>query len=398
MSTTNGPGRLAGAFDRDRLLDVALAAAAAVAVAVAIAADIHESSGNRSPDLFAYVLAVGIGAVLLVRRRWPMGTLAATIALLLGYYSLGYPPIGAAVPVAAAFFSAAEQGRLRASLTWASAYLVFTTAFRVIQEDEDLGYLLGLDLVASVTLLAAVIALGDAIRSRRERDSAVLRRAEAAERDREREASRRVEEERLRIARDVHDVLAHTVSIISVQADVAREALADDPSATAAAVEAIRAASRDALGELRTTLELLRGTDTLNRRNPVAGLAHVDRLADAARATGLVVTVDRTGEVRPLPTSVEVVAHRIVQESLTNVVRHAAATAATIELHFDPDRLHVRIADDGTGRAPRQSDGAGVGIQGMHERAALIGGELDAGADDGTGFVVDASLPVGTGP
>src|SRR5262245_34839567 len=158
------------------------------------------------------------------RRRWPVGVLLVTAAGLLVYYMLGYPPVGLAVPVAAALYSAAEAGRLRWAIGTAAGLVAVSTFFR-IREGDDLAYLLGYEFAVTATLMAAVIALGEAVRSRRGWQAELRRQARAADLEREQETAHRVEQERLRIARDLHDVLAHTISIVSLHSDVAREAL-----------------------------------------------------------------------------------------------------------------------------------------------------------------------------
>jgi signal transduction histidine kinase len=292
----------------------------------------------------------------------------------------------------------------------AAVVLAGSSGFRIL-EGDDLGEL-GYELVASVIPLAAVIALGDAVRSRRGWRVETRRRARIARVEREQEAARRVEQERVRIARELHDVLAHTVSVIAIQADVAAEALPGDPAAAQAALGSIRSASRDALGELRTTLGLLREPDGDVPLDPVAGLAQLDAVVGAAADSGLAVAVRTTGRPVPLPAVVDTAAQRIIQEALTNVLRHAGATAAQVELCYGPTALTVRVTDDGrgggaggngdggTGRAAGGADregagGGGYGIQGMRERAALLGGRLRAGPRPEGGFGVEVSLPLG---
>jgi len=397
-SSTNGaraPGfltALAGRprrrYSTDALIDLGLGVLVLVTVAAAIAANLW--TRGREPDVLAYLFAVGLGALMLVRRRWPVATVLVTAVMLMLYYTLDYPPVGLAVPAAAALYSVAENGRLRWAIGTAVGLLAVSTWFRV-REGDDMAYLFGYELATTVTLMAAVIALGDSVRSRRGWQAEIKRRAQLAEVEREQEAARRVEQERMRIARELHDVLAHTVSVISVQADVATEALRDDPSAAETSLRAIRAASGEALGELRATLGLLRGPATPAPRDPVAGLAQLDRIVGSAADSGLAVVVHVEGQPVQLPVVVDTAAHRIVQESITNVLRHAHATSATVELRFEPTALTVRVTDDGSGGAV---NGSGYGIQGMRERVTLLGGTLRAGVRPEGGFLVEASLPL----
>jgi signal transduction histidine kinase len=377
--------------DRGRqpvLADLGLGLVVAGVVAAAVSADVE--GRGRLPDVGAYLFALGFGLLMLFRRRWPVGTLLASTGLLGAYYTLDYPPIGLAVPLAAALYTVAEAGRLR----WAvgvSALFVTASIYARLAEGDDPAYLFGYDLAATVLLIAAVIALGEAARARRGWQGEIRRRLRLAADEREREAARRVEEERVRIARELHDVLAHTVSVISIQADVAAEAVRDDPDAAEAALGEIRSSSREAMGELRATLGLLREGAT-EPRAPVPGLAQLDRVVGAAAESGLDVRVTVEGEPVQLPAVVDAAAHRIVQESITNVLRHAAATRAEVRLGYAPGALTVTVTDDGRGGS---ANGAGWGIKGMRERATVLGGELDAGERPGGGFAVTATLPIG---
>lgn len=377
---------------RAAVLDAALGAVVFGVLATAITADLGSAGPVPVP---AYLFAAGFGALMLVRRRWPVGTLLVTAAGLLVYYALNYPPVGLAVPVAAALYSAAEAGRPRWAAGAAVALVAVSTFFRV-REGDDIAYLLGYEFAVTATLMAAVIALGDSVRSRRGWQAELRRQARAADLEREQEAARRVEQERLRIARDLHDVLAHTISIVSLHSDVAREALRADPDAAQQALQAVRAATNDASRELRATLELLREPGTGASREPPAGLARLDDLVRAAAEGGLAVRVHTTGEASALPAVVDAAAHRVLQESITNVLRHAGARTATVELRYAGDALTVRVADDGPGSTgpPGPSGPGGYGIVGMRERVALLGGAVHIGRGPEGGFAVEASFPL----
>jgi signal transduction histidine kinase len=371
--------------------DLVLGLFVTVAVGLTITADLASGApGTRGPGLVAYGFALALGALMVPRRRWPLATLVASLVLLALYHRLSYPPVGVAVPTAAALYSAAERGHIRWAAASAAVFLAVTTAIRVRQGDERLDFLFGYELVTAVTLTTAVIALGDAVRSRRGWQAETLRREKQAEIEHELAAARRVAEERMAIAREVHDVIAHTVSVISIQADVAAEALEDDPAATRSALRAIREASGRALADLRATLHLLRGAHA--PRRPLGGLTQLDRVVSTAADSGLKVTVDVRGEPSSVPGVVDSAAHRIVQESITNVLRHARATVARIELCYGEDALTLRVSDDGCG-----ADGTevGYGIAGMGERVALLGGSLRTGSRRGGGFEVEATLPLG---
>ncbi|RJL36198.1 sensor histidine kinase [Bailinhaonella thermotolerans] len=378
------------------MLDACLGAVVSLVVAVAITADV---GGERGPDLGAYLFAAGLGLLMLVRRQHPVLALVATTVGLCGYYIADYPPIGLAVPVAAALYSAAEHGR-PVLATAVAAFLLVASSFFRLREGEQLAYLLGYELPWSVAIMAGAVALGDGVRSRR------IRNEQQRERERDlleasrREAARRIEEERLGLARDLHDVLAHTTTIITLQADVAREALDDhDVAAARAALEVIRTAGGQATGELRSTLALLRRPAEETPRAPTGGLEHLGRLAAATTAGGLPAAVHVHGEPAPVPTVVGVTAYRIAQEALTNAVRHAAgATRVDVHVTYRPESVEISVRDDGRGTAgDGHGDGRGHGLTGMRERAELIGGTLTT-RTSATGFEVSATLPLRGSP
>ncbi|SFB48567.1 Signal transduction histidine kinase [Amycolatopsis marina] len=376
---------------RGLAVDTAVAMLVLVVVGTAISANYGDESAE--PGLPAYAFGALFGGLMLVRRRWPVATLLITAVALLGYYMLAYPPIGLAPPLAAALYSAAEQGRVRWSIGTACALLLLSTTVRIF-EGDDLAYLLGLEFATSAGFMAAVIALGDSVRSRRGWQTALATQAEAAALDREREAASRVEQERLRIARDLHDLLAHTVSVISLHTDVAREALRDDPATAERSLTAARTACSDVVRELRATLNALRAPDG-EEQPPAPGLARLNSLVEAATAAGLDVRLDVQGEAVPLPVISDVTAYRVVQESLSNILRHADAHRVEIDLDYRGDFLLLRVADDGKGVAPDGGTGTeGWGIIGMRERLALLHGSLRATKQQGGGFVVEAHMPL----
>ncbi|MGH3731732.1 MAG: sensor histidine kinase [Micromonosporaceae bacterium] len=385
---------MVGRADRPRwtpalLLDVALGVSVALVVAAAITVNVD---GQRRPDLIAYLFAAGLGALMLVRRQFPVLALVATAVGLVTYYIVGYPAIGLAIPVAAALYSAAEAGRQYVALAVAAGLVLISTVFRVA-EGDSIAFLLGYELSATVGLMGAAIAIGDGARSRRLWRAGKAERLRESELAREREAVRRVEAERLRIARELHDVLAHTVSVVTLHADVAAEALPDDLDEAGKAVQQIRTVSGDAMRELRTTVNLLRAPAEQSELAPVGGLAQLDRLVAATTDSGLPTTVRTEGEPTPLPGVVDATAYRIVQESLTNALRHSQANRVDVVVRYTDDTLVVRVDDDGRGStAPPRPDGSG--IAGMRERVALLGGSVHAGNREAGGFTVEASLPL----
>jgi signal transduction histidine kinase len=374
----------------DALLAVAVAGVTAAAVRVAV------EPRSNPPDAFAYVLAVAFGAVLLPRRRWPLGVFAVSNLLLFAYYTIGYPGITPAIPLGVALYTAAAAGHLR----WCLA----STAFYMTAGAVVLGvrkHVPALEVLTSflpqASLMVALSLLGDAVRSRRGWQAEVRERLARVEADREAEARRRVERERLRIARELHDVLAHTISVVTVQAGVAADVLQENPGQARAALAAIRSASREAMAELKATVGVLRGGERDGEgapRPPSPGLGQLAGLLELAREGGLRVESAVAGEPRPLPALVDLTAYRIVQESLTNVGRHAGAATATVTVRYEPGAVVVQVDDDGRGPAPELVDGQpGYGLVGMAERSAALGGRLDAGPRPGGGFRVRAWLP-----
>jgi signal transduction histidine kinase len=246
--------------------------------------------------------------------------------------------------------------------------------------------------LAHVALVAVPLLAAEALRNHRSYVALLLERLTLAERTREDEARRRVEQERLRIARDLHDVVAHTLTTINVQSGVAAHLLDRQPEHAHAALAVIEEASRDALGELRAMVGVLRDRDDNGAPlEPAPTVEAVEQLVHRARGAGLGVSLAVSGErPRRLSDAVEVAAFRIVQESLTNVTRHASDASASVRLSFGPDRLVVVIENDGGARS--NGEGMGVGIVGMKERAGAVGGALHASPFPG-GFRVAAELP-----
>lgn len=372
---------------RARLVDVALAAVASGSALAAMYARLEPEA--REPDVLAYVLILALGVPMLVRRRSPVLALAATVAVLAVYYALGYSAVGVAVPLAPALFSVAEAGRWKLGALTGTVLLTVATWWRLYDELED-RVIVGYDLASTLAVMAAVIAWGDAVRSRREWQRELARRMAAAEVEREHEAERRVAGERLRIARDVHDVVGHTVAVISIQADVAREALDDDLPAVRGAIETIRRTSRQALTDLRAGVGLLRGEDQPDPTQPTPGLAQLARLVAATRTEQLRADLRVEGEPYPLQSPVDTTAHRLVQEALTNVIRHADASAVEVLVRYGDRSVELEISDDGRGVT---TSADGFGLHGMQQRVQLLGGEFTAGNRQDGGFAVHAVLP-----
>lgn len=375
----------------DWLLDALLGVAVTLVIALVISSD---QGGRRSPDALAYLLAGGFGALMLLRRRLPVLVLVATMLLLFAYYTLGYPAIGLAVPVAAALYSAAERGRLAAAIVVSVILVVVSTYFRLL-EGEPVAFLLGYELVSAVTLMGMAIALGDGARSRRALRAEQEHTAQLIAQEHAYRAEQRVQEERLRIARDLHDLIGHSISVISLQSHVAEEALGRDDEQVRQALAHIQAASSATMRELRATVKLLRSPAGEHPERSLSSLAHLSQLIENARASGLQVDVQIEGDIGGLPAAVDAAAYRIIQEALTNTIRHAAATRVELAIEVDSNTLRLRIADNGAARGELTW---GSGIAGMNERARLLGGSLSVQTRPSGGVEVTAALPLKEAP
>ena len=264
----------------------------------------------------------------------------------------------------------------------------------------------GLSDLAVVPWLAVVAAVGQAVRARRIQRTMLAERARHAEELREQDARRRtqerIQEERLRIARELHDAVGHQVALISVQAGAMSYLLGADQDKARESLAHIQRASEAALEELRLTVGLLRQPGDSEPTEPAAGLGRLDELISSFTATGLKVTCEVTGPAGPLPEAVDLTAYRMIQESLTNTAKHAAGASASVRLAFRPGVLALAVEDDGQGTTddslPVRGDGdVGHGLIGMRERAAAVGGWVSAGPRDGGGFQVLAELPLPIG-
>ncbi|GAA2532984.1 two-component sensor histidine kinase [Winogradskya humida] len=344
--------------------------------------------GTQQPDAIAYAWAAGLGALMLARRRYPRAVLGVTALGLFAYYSVGYPAVGVAVPLAAALFSAAEAGRLVTAAVTSLGVLGVSLMFRLM-EGQDAAFVLGYDLAPHVTLMAVAIALGDGLRSRRVQQRSQRELRDLMARQYIQEAESWLREERLSIARDLHDAIGHALSVISLHAEVAREAIPVDDEVAGPAVRQVKAAASEAMRELRTTVGVLRSKPP--GRSVTVSLAYLSPVLDTARAAGF--DVEEQVEVAPgtLPRIIDAAAYRIVQEAVTNVVRHADASRLSVRVVAGTTRLRVFVTDDGP--PPGKPLRAGHGIAGMTERARALGGSLRT-RHEASGFTVEAELPL----
>ena len=349
----------------------------------------------RPLDPLGYALLVAGPLFLLLRRRWPARVLTATLACGLVYAARTYPEGPSQLGIYPALWTVALTLPRRTAWVAASGTAVAAAGAELFLYGSTMFD--GEPLYAAVTVFAAMW-WGEAVRARRAYVAELRDRAERAERTREEEARRRVDEERMRIARELHDVVSHTIGVISVQAGVASHLLERRPDKAAESLAAIRQASDEALGELHAMLGVLRDGDGGGEAplSPAPGLGELDVLVAQAAGAGVDVRVSRQGRPRRLPPAVDLACYRVVQESLTNVVRHARASRAEITVTHADGRVTVEVTDDGRTGGNGEAPGSGQGILGMRERARALGGSLEAGPRPGGGFRVLATLPVGT--
>ncbi len=332
---------------------------------------------------------------LVARRRYPVAVCAvAAVAEALFLITGPLTRPGAGLGLAVALYTLATRTERRASLRLASLgagvnALVLLAGIALGRADSVVN------LVGMTALVAGSWSAGENVRTRRAYLAQLEERARRLEAEREEDARRAVREERAHIARELHDVVAHHVSAIAVQAGVAAAIAERQPERAREALTFIQQTSRQALTEMRTLLTVLRSDEEIGaERAPQPSLAQVAHLVGQSRAAGLSVTLEVEGAPRPLPEALDLSAYRIVQEALTNSLKHASRSQARVLVHYAPDALELEISDNGHG-ATAAGDGAGRGLISMRERVALFGGELAAGPAPDHGFRVRARLPLG---
>ena len=361
-----------------------------VPIAVVQVGFIFGAAARQQSDVNALtvVLALAAAGALAWRRRHPLTVLVAVYALLTTYFALNFPFGPIFISLAVALFNAVSHSPR--PLAWPIGYACAVVMFTVMLVTRDDFHFAWQAAAAIFAWISLVMGIGELAKGRRERmaQAAVTQ----AEQDR-----RQASEERIRIAREVHDVLAHHVSLINVQSGVALHLIDSQPEQVREALTAIKQSSKEVLVELRNILGVLRDVDNAAGapRHPVASLDQLDRLLERMDTAGLPVTLEIKGEQRPVPKGVDAAALRIVQESLTNTYRHAGPTSATVTLSYLPDELRVQVDDEGRGSAGEQSVGTGSGLTGMRQRAEALSGTFEAGARPGGGFRVSATFPTG---
>jgi signal transduction histidine kinase len=354
---------------------------------------VHQSESIR-PDRSTLLLGPLIFGPLIVRRRWPGLVLAISSVATIAYIVLGHArgPMLFGAAVAAYTFCVRRERVLSLTVGTICASVIGLASMTFspdVWDSEVNG--------VAFAWIGLAVAVGEAMRTRRAFVVAMEERALRAEQTREDEARRRVMEERLRIARELHDIVGHHIALINVQAGVASHVLETQPEQARQALAHVREAGRTALSELSATVSVLRQGDDPEACapvEPVPGLDRVPALLESFRRAGLEVELEVRGRARPVPASVDLAAYRVVQESLTNVRKHAGAASAAVLIGYERRLLRVEVCNECANAAPPEGGGTGHGIIGMRERAVAVGGTFRAGPLPDGGFSVAAELPL----
>jgi len=372
-------------FRQDLALPLAVLAVQFIAAAI-VGRAAHVFNPQRPLGPVDWLLLAAGPVALVARRRYPVPVLWVCWAATIPPSSSGVTNVSFVV----AFFVAATGGKRY----WAWLVLALGHVWAIWLGPLAFGYNIppanDALLLAGWTVALAIAA--EATRIRAERTAATRA-------SRQMDQRRQQSEDRLRVARDLHDVIGHNISLINVQASMGLDLMDSQPEQARAALSAIKSASKEALEELRAMLTTLRRDDDVAPRSPSPGLDRLPELIELTRAAGLSVEVEAVGKAPPLPAAVHLAAYRIIQESLTNVARHAGPAQVTVRVTYADADVRIEVDDDGTlpaGRAP--TIGAGSGITGMRERATALGGDLSAGFRRDGGFRVSARLPVRASP
>jgi signal transduction histidine kinase len=340
------------------------------------------------PNALDVLLPLAGAACVLARRRYPVAALIIVSLVVIVYYPWARLDGPLIILPFVVLYTAADQGHLIAAIATGAATLL---AMGIGETGGGVRHVQDSVFVMIAGWVVAAVAAGGVTRNRRAYMQEAEQRVRAAEHGKEEEARRRASEERLRIARELHDVLGHNISLINVQAAAALRGIGKRPEDAETALRTIKDTSKETLRELRTTLGVLRQVDEAAPTAPADSLARVDALV---AASGLAVTTELSGALDTLPTEVDLAAARIVKEALTNVTRHSGATKATLTITRDAGNIMICVEDSGPGAD--YPDGAGFGLQGMRERATALGGTLEAGPRPEGGFRVLARLPLTT--
>ena len=360
-----------------------------ISVGTVVAGTRHE--GDVSVGALNAILVLLTTLPIALRRYRPLGVLAVTVGaetLLLLFFNRTGIPLGVIV----ALYTVASRCERRVSIRaaeWAALPIVVAV---VVNNGSHFGRV-----IPELAVFAIAWVLGDNIRTRRAYLAELEARAARLEREREERDERAVAEERSRIARELHDVIAHNVSVMVVQASAGEAVFDTDPERARESLAAVASTGRAALTELRRLLGVIRSEEEDENAPayaPQPGLEYLDELVHQVRETGLTVELSVLGEPRALPEGVGLCAYRIVQEALTNTLKHADASRAQVSLRYGSDALELQVIDDGHGASPVNGESAGHGLIGMRERVALFGGELSAHPRSGRGYEVRARIPL----
>jgi signal transduction histidine kinase len=352
--------------------------------------------GSRTRYGYAFPVLAAAAALfttvpIVLRRYRPLGVLAVTVTaetLLLIFSNDSPVPVGVIV----ALYTVAAYCERRVSIRAAAWVALPITVGEIVNNGPHAGRV-----IPELAVIAIAWVIGDNLRTRRAYLSELKERAARLEREREDKADRAVIEERARIARELHDVIAHNVSVMVVQAAAGEDVFDEDPAKARESLAAVASTGRAALTELRRLLGVIRAEDDPAgdvSYAPQPGIEYLDELVGQVRETGLPVELSVLGEARPLPEGVGLCAYRIVQEALTNTLKHAHASTAQVHLRYVADALELQVLDDGRGATSLNGETDGQGLIGMRERVALFGGELRAGPRSGRGYEVRARLPL----
>ncbi|RCK70433.1 sensor histidine kinase [Desertihabitans brevis] len=344
--------------------------------------------------VWALLVPVGLCAPYVLRRRHPRAVFATVLAVAVVQQLAGVPLLVADVMLALALYGVAR----RHLWPWSAGAALLVAGWVVWAVGTRLGeyFLSVFDLVLLLMVVAVAWLTGTLARTRAQYVESLRLRAEQLERSRAVEAEMAAAAERTRIARELHDIVSHSLSAIGLLAEGAARQVDRDPAQAEAAMLKVRDTSREAMQEMRSMLGVLRDTGDA-AASPLPGLDALPALVGRARETGLPVTLSVQGEAPPLRSSLQLVVYRVVQEALTNVGKHAGAGLSRVEvtLHHSPDEVAVTVADDGAGPRP-DGTGTGHGLVGMRERVTALGGTLRTGARPGGGFQVHATVPTGS--
>ncbi|MGX7676613.1 sensor histidine kinase [Plantactinospora sp. DSM 117369] len=373
-----------------RRSDVLLALVSAVAITVATEVAVEPSS--RDSTLAAAALGVVTGTLLLFRRRHPVLVLVLSLVAIMGYNLTDFPSVSPIWPLLVPLYTVARAGQPLIGAAVGASTLLVSTGWVLNAGVEPLRMLDGA--LREAAMLALALVAGTAFRTAELYAREAEARLAAEQAERARESARLVLAERIRIARELHDVTAHTVAVVGIQLNLARELVGRDPDAARELLDGARQVNVDAIDELRRAVRLLRepGAATGPELRSPPDETQLGTLLDRAAEGGLTTRFDRQGEPRPLPPTVGLTLYRIAQESVTNVLRHADARSITLTLRYAPDGVGLDVRDDGTGGGSGPA-AAGHGLTGMRERATGLGGTLHAGPLPGGGYTVSAWLP-----